>query len=64
MYPDCQPVAMPPFGHLYDQTTFVDETLREDEFIAFDAGDHQTTLKYSVYEELAEPVVARFSTEA
>ena len=66
LYPDCEPGAMPPFGHLYEQTTFVDESLREDEYIAFHAGDHQTAIKlpYSVYEELEEPVVARFSTEA
>lgn len=64
LYPDCEPGAMPPFGHLYEQTTFVDETLREDEYIAFHAGDHETAIKlpYAVFEELEEPVVARFSS--
>lgn len=63
LYPDCEPGAMPPFGHLYEQTTFVDETLREDEYIAFHAGDHSTAIKlaYGVFEELEEPVVARFA---
>lgn len=63
LYPDCEPGAMPPFGHLYDQTTFVDESLREDEYIAFHAGDHKTAIKlpYAVYEELEEPVAALFS---
>ncbi|NIP57925.1 MAG: deacylase [Gemmatimonadetes bacterium] len=63
LYPDCEPGAMPPFGHLYDQTTFVDESLREDEYIAFHAGDHKTAIKlpYAVFEELEEPVAALFS---
>lgn len=63
LYPDCEPGAMPPFGHLYDQTTFVDESLREDEYIAFHAGDHHTAIKmpYSAYEELEEPVAALIS---
>lgn len=62
-YPDCEAGAMPPFGTLYDQPTFVDEALRADEFIAFHAGDHRTAvqLPYSVYEELAEPVPGSFS---
>lgn len=65
LYPDCEPGAMPPFGHLYDQTTFVDESLRRDEYIAFHAGDHETAVKlaYTVFEELEEPVVARISKE-
>lgn len=63
LYPDCEPGAMPPFGHLYDQTTFVDESLREDEYIAFHAGDHQTAIKmpYSAFEKLEEPVAALFT---
>ena len=65
LYPDCEPGAMPPFGHLYDQTTFVDEELRKDEYIAFHAGDHQTAVKmsYAAFEELEEPVVARISAD-
>lgn len=64
-YPDCETGAMPPFGHLYGQETFVDESLREDEYIVFHAGDHRTAVKmpYGVYEELAEPVPAFFSEE-
>lgn len=63
LYPDCEPGAMPPFGNLYDQPTFVDETLRTDEEIAFHAGDHRTTVQiaYTAYERLAEPVPGQFS---
>lgn len=66
LYPDCETGAMPPFGHLYDQEIFVDESLREDEYIVFHAGDHRTAVKmpYGVYEELAEPVPLFFSEEA
>lgn len=63
LYPDCELGAMPPFGNLYDQTTFVDESLREDEHIAFHAGDHRTAVQisYSDYERLVEPVPGDFS---
>lgn len=63
LYPDCEPGAMPPFGTLYGQTTFVDETLRQAERIAFNAGDHETAVEiaYSDYETLASPVPGVFS---
>lgn len=63
LYPDCEPGAMPPFGRLYGHTTFVDERLREGEYIVFHAGDHETAVKlpYSTFEELEQPVVASFS---
>lgn len=66
LYPDCEPGAMPPFGNLYGQTTFVDESLREDERIAFHAGDHRTAVEipYAAFERLAEPVPERFSEPA
>ena len=66
LYPDCEPGAMPPFGNLYGQTTFVDESLRADERIAFHAGDHRTAVEisYAAFERLAEPVPERFSKPA
>lgn len=66
LYPDSEPGAMPPFGILYGQRTFVDESLREDETIAFHAGDHRTAVRipYSAFEELAEPIPGRFSRRA
>ncbi|HSL71258.1 MAG TPA: YbaK/EbsC family protein [Longimicrobiales bacterium] len=64
-YPDCEPGTMPPFGNLYGQRTFVDDTLREDETIAFHAGDHRTAVQipYSAFERLADPIPGRFSHE-
>jgi Ala-tRNA(Pro) deacylase len=60
LYPDCDLGAMPPFGTLYGQRTFVDERLREEERIAFHAGDHRTAIEmsYTDFERLAEPVPA------
>jgi Ala-tRNA(Pro) deacylase len=62
-YPDCEAGAMPPFGSLYGQRTFIDETLREREKIVFHAGDHRTAvqLPYNAYERLAEAVPSRFT---
>jgi len=63
LYPDCELGAMPPFGELYGQRTFIDETLREEEMIAFHAGDHRTAIEmsFSDYERLCEPVPADLS---
>ena len=60
LYPDCDLGAMPPFGILYGQRTFVDEALREEELIAFHAGDHRTAIEMSFtdFERLAEPIPA------
>ncbi len=60
LYPDCDLGAMPPFGELYGQRTFVDESLREEERIAFHAGDHRTAIEmsYTDFERLATPVPA------
>lgn len=60
LYPDCDLGAMPPFGVLYGQRTFVDEDLREEERIAFHAGDHRTAIEmsFSDFERLADPIPA------
>lgn len=63
-FPDCEPGAMPPFGNLWDLDVFVDQRLREDEEIAFNAGSHTELLRvsYSDFERLVEPVVGALST--
>ncbi|MEX2467325.1 MAG: YbaK/EbsC family protein [Gemmatimonadota bacterium] len=65
-FPTCEVGAMPPFGNLWDLTVFVDERLREDEQIAFNAGSHTELMKlsYSDFERLVSPVVAKLSTRA
>ncbi len=63
LFPDCDLGAMPPFGHLYGQPTFVDEALRECERIAFHAGDHRSAIEmsYAAFEKLCSPVPGEYS---
>lgn len=61
LFPECEVGAMPPFGQLYDIPVFVDELLREDEEIAFNAGSHIDLIQmaYGDYEQVVGPVIAR-----
>lgn len=65
-FPDCELGAMPPFGNLYDMNTFVAQTLREDEEIAFNAGNHREVVKmgYADYEDLVQPTVTNLAVRA
>ena len=60
-FPDCEVGAMPPFGNLYDMDTFVEESLTEDEEIAFNAGTHTELIKmaFADFKKLANPRVLR-----
>lgn len=64
LFPGCDLGAMPPFGNLWDLDVFVDQRLREDEEIAFNAGSHTELLKlpYSDFERLVNPIVGVIST--
>lgn len=66
LFPNCELGAMPPFGNLWDLTVFVDEHLREDEQISFNAGTHTELMKlsYMDFERLVSPVVARLAETA
>jgi len=63
LYPDCEEGAMPPFGELYLQRVFVDESFVGDPEMVFNAGTHTDCLRmhYSDFADLARPVVGRFS---
>lgn len=60
VFPGCELGAMPPFGNLYGLPEFVDESLADDEMIAFSAGNHRELiqLRYSNFEQLTNPLVA------
>jgi Ala-tRNA(Pro) deacylase len=64
LFPNCEPGAMPPFGNLWDMQVFVDQRLREDERIAFNAGTHTELVRmaYGDFERLVNPVVAELAT--
>jgi Ala-tRNA(Pro) deacylase len=63
LYPDCELGAMPPFGPLYKQPVYVDESLTMDDEIVFNAGTHSDAvcMRYNDFAALTSPVVGRFA---
>lgn len=63
-FADCETGAMPPFGNLYGIPVYVDETLTEDEEIAFNAGSHYELIRmsYRDFEKVVNPLVMDFSS--
>ena len=63
LFPDCEVGAMPPFGNLYGLPVYVEESLRRDPEIVFNAGTHQDTIriKYEDFARLACPQVLEFA---
>ena len=63
-FPDCETGAMPPFGNLYGIPVYVDETLTEDDEIAFNAGSHRELIRmmYTDFDRLVRPEVMNFSS--
>jgi len=57
MFPDCELGAMPPFGNLYCMDVYVARVLKEDDEIAFNAGNHRELIKmkFSDFEKLVQP---------
>lgn len=45
LFPDFDKGAEPPFGHLYGLEVFIDESIKENEFICFNAGTHTDLVK-------------------
>lgn len=62
-FPGCETGAMPPFGNLYGMKVFADETLAEDEEIAFNAGTHSELVKlaWADYARLVQPAMAKLA---
>ena len=63
MFPESEVGAMPPFGNLYGMEVFVDESLSQDEEIAFNAGSHTELIKlaYRDFESLVKPKATKFA---
>lgn len=59
----CELGAMPPFGNLYDMDVYAEQSLSEDEEIAFNAGSHTELLRlaYHDFQRLVAPRVSKFS---
>ena len=58
-FPDCEPGAMPPFGHLFGMSVYCSEALTEQPELAFAAGTHSETIhmKTADFLALAQPMV-------
>jgi Ala-tRNA(Pro) deacylase len=63
LFPNCEVGAMPPFGNLWDLPVFVDQHLRQNERIAFNAGSHTelVQLAFADFERLVRPTVLEFA---
>ena len=64
-FPECEVGAMPPFGHLFGLSVYVDPALAKDEYIYFNAGNHVQTvrLRYKDFARLVQPQVVRLVGE-
>lgn len=64
-FSECEIGAMPPFGNLYNMDVYVEESLSNDEMIAFNACTHNELIKikYEDFARLVKPKVVRISTE-
>ncbi len=60
---DCELGAEPPIGKLYGLRTVMDESLRDDDRVVFQAGTHRTAIWMDErdFEKIADPQVARFA---
>ncbi|MBI2876623.1 MAG: YbaK/EbsC family protein [Candidatus Tectomicrobia bacterium] len=65
LFPDCDIGAMPPFGNLYHLDVYVDESLKRDEYITFNACTHNESIrmKYADFERLIHPKVGRLASK-
>lgn len=63
LFPDCERGAMPPFGPLYHQRVYVDETLADDGEIVFNAGTHSDAvlMRFDDFVEIVRPTLGRFA---
>jgi len=57
LFPRCEAGAMPPFGNLFELTTYVAPCFGINQTIAFNAGNHAEIIqmKFSDYIELTQP---------
>lgn len=65
-FPGCELGAMPPFGNLWGIDVYVDERLREDQHIAFNAGSHTelVQMEYADFERLVQPKIVSLTHAA
>ncbi len=66
LFENCEVGAMPPFGNLYDMPVYVAEALKEEVFIAFNAGTHSLLIqmKFEDFERLVQPIILKLAYHA
>jgi Ala-tRNA(Pro) deacylase len=64
-FPGCEIGAMPPFGNLFEMPVYADESLMENENIAFNAGTHTELIKLACqdFEALEHPTHLKLSAK-
>ncbi len=62
LFPDCQIGAMPPFGNLYNISTYMSPDFSDNKMITFNAGSHEELIrmKFSVFKNLVKPEIVHF----
>jgi Ala-tRNA(Pro) deacylase len=65
VFPDCELGAMPPVGHLYGLTVYLDSSLAAEPAIAFNAGTHREVIhmRTAEFRRLAQPVIVSLVRE-
>jgi Ala-tRNA(Pro) deacylase len=63
LFPDCELGPMPPLGNLYKMPTYVESSLAEEEWIAFNGGTHRDVvyLRFEDFRRLVKPVIVHFA---
>jgi Ala-tRNA(Pro) deacylase len=66
IFTDCEVGAMPPFGNIYGLDVYVDESLADDEVIAFNACTHRRVFKmsYRDFDAYVRPRTTHFAVSA
>ncbi len=64
LFPDCEPGAMPPFGHFYGIDVYLDRALADAGEIVIPAGSHEEEIRMAVseYIRIARPSIGAVST--
>jgi Ala-tRNA(Pro) deacylase len=62
-FPTCQPGAMPPFGNIFNLSTYCEANLCRNREIEFNAGSHGETIRmrFDDYKRLANPKMIHFA---
>jgi Ala-tRNA(Pro) deacylase len=63
LFPDCEVGAMPPFGKLYQMTTFMDREVADNQTIVVNAGTHGEAIRlgFADLDRLANPRLGSFT---